>query len=831
MEYKRELNTLPYVPAKIFIKEINKIKCHWSNKVILTFILKGKIKIKINKKEYILGENDVFLINQNEIYDLEKVELNKVCIIEIDVNYFNRYYDDFSKLKFSINSLENSIEKNREYDYLWNILLKIIQAAYKEEKDYLIVVKKYLFELILVLINRYSYNVKDKRLVNEKGDRLGNIIKFIMEHYKEKIGLKDISENFHLNSQYISRYFSKHMGGITLSEFISNVRLQESLKDLCDEEKKVTYIALEYGFPNSKSYFKAFKQYYGITPLKYRKIQNSKVNIGDLEESSNQDDWKEILSIISNYLNHDNKDNYPILEGKKKYNIDFSQSKGTLNKSWKRITAFGRASEGLREEWRNQLRMLQEDIAFEYIRFHGILSDEMMVYSENYNGEPQYNFSYVEELIDFLLDNNIKPFIELGYMPEQLAEEKIYKFLWKANISFPKDMNKWSNLIENLIKHLIDRYGIKEVSTWYFEIWNNFSSKHGIEKSLDFLKHTYKAVKSVNSKLMIGMNVVEQLTSDKLLEAFNNFCLREDISFEFIGNIIYSIVYPNNELSVQQLLEETAEASKNHFLPQNLIKLCNYAPKNYIEDTIDKFVAITQRNTLFENRIFITEFNFNPDPRDLLNDTCFKAPFLVKNILDNYDKVEGMAYWGFSDIFDEISTNATMFHGGIGLITKSGLKKPIYYAYQLLNKLGDTVVEKGDNFVATKKNDGSVQIIAYNYCDFIGEKTKCSTPEVTFYDRYNVFSNEFDNISFVLKGLDGKYTKKIYRVNRDNGSVFDEYIKIGAPKRLNSDDLNYLNRKAIYEYKVDYIDIDGSYVINENLSPHEVLMIEIISMS
>lgn len=828
MENKVELENLQDLPAKIFVNEINKSQCYWSNKIILIFVLRGSIKIKVNKKEYSLEASNIFLINQNVIYDLEMIELNKLCIIEIDTNYFNKYYVNFFKLKFNANLLKSYLANDIGHYDLWNILSKIVEANLKKEKHYLIVVKKCLYELILLLINKYLYSDKDKGPINENDNRLEGIVKFVIDHYKEKISLKDVSKHFHLNSQYISRYFSKQMG-MTLSEFITKIRLQESLVDLCDEEKRITYIALEYGFPNSKSYFKAFKETYGITPLKYRKLQNKKVNKSDFSKNPEDEDWTSILETILNYTDKNSKQDYLSLETLRKYNIDFNNSKGYMKKSWRKVIAFGRAAEGLRSEWREQLKILQKEIPFEYIRFHGILSDDMMVYSESYNEESQYSFIYVEELIDFLLANNIKPFIELGFMPEQLAEEKLYKFLWKANISFPKDMGKWSKLVEYLIEHLIDRYGLEEVSTWYFEVWNNYSSKCGIEKSLEFIKTTFKAIKKINSKLIVGLNMFEQFRDNKLVEYFNSFCIKENIHFDFIGNITYSISHLDSNLSVQQLIEDIGRVSSNHFLPQNLIKLvCNYTDKDHISNLIDNFIESSKDSKIFENKVFITEFNLSPDPRDLLNDTCFKAPFLVKNILDNYNKVEGITYWVFSDIFDEISTSSKIFHGGVGLITKNGLKKPIYYAYQLLNKLGDIVIDKGEDFIATKREDGSLQIMAYNYCDFIEKNIPCSTKEITFYERYNVFRNESKEICFNLKGLKGKYIKKIYRVNRENGSVFDEYIKIGAPKCLNTEELKYLNRKAIYDYKIEYIDTHEDYQINEKLSPHEVLMIEII---
>ena len=87
------------------------------------------------------------------------------------------------------------------------------------------------------------------------------------------------------------------------------------------------------------------------------------------------------------------------------------------------------------------------------------------------------------------------------------------------------------------------------------------------------------------------------------------------------------------------------------------------------------------------------------------------------------------------------------------------------------------------------------------------------------------------NICFALKGIKGKALKKTYRLNKNSGSVFDEYIAMGSPNPISIDEIDYLNRKVMPEYKSIKINISDDYVINEKLQPHEVLLIEIIPVN
>ena len=101
------------------------------------------------------------------------------------------------------------------------------------------------------------------------------------------------------------------------------------------------------------------------------------------------------------------------------------------------------------------------------------------VYDEDASGKPIYNFSYVDQIYDGLLESGVRPFVELSFMPKKLAAQQSVQSFWYAPIvAPPKDMAKWSDLIAQFARHLIARYGIDEVSRWYFEVWN--------EPNLDF---------------------------------------------------------------------------------------------------------------------------------------------------------------------------------------------------------------------------------------------------------------------------------------------------------------------------------------------------------
>ncbi len=149
-------------------------------------------------------------------------------------------------------------------------------------------------------------------------------------------------------------------------------------------------------------------------------------------------------------------------------NIDFSKTAGKLNTMFNECVGAGRANEGLRADWQQQLAYVRRECGFRYIRMHGLLTDDMAVYTEDSQGNPVYNYMYIDALVDFLQSIGMKPFIELGFMPSALASGSKTIFWWRGNVTPPKDYEKWEALVRNLTRHFTERYGVNEVKTWYF---------------------------------------------------------------------------------------------------------------------------------------------------------------------------------------------------------------------------------------------------------------------------------------------------------------------------------------------------------------------------
>jgi len=480
---------------------------------------------------------------------------------------------------------------------------------------------------------------------------------------------------------------------------------------------------------------------------------------------------------------------------------------------WKKCICAGRAGEGMREDWREQLREVQKEIGFEYIRFHGIFHEDMMIYTEREDGTPVYNWQYFDNLFDFLLSVDIRPILELGFMPYALASGEGTVFWWKGNSTPPKDYDKWAKLVGELVRHSINRYGIAEVLKWYFEVWNEpdliGGFWHGtMEDYFKLYEYSVKAVKEVDSRLKVGGPATAASHGNKppWVEELMAFCEKKGLPLDFISTHPYPNLWPLDGFGNCVMAYRDEQST--------------YSDLKCLRSTVD--------NSKFKNaEIHLTEWNSSPSPRDLVHDTAFMAPFLIQNNLKCIGLVDSLGFWTFTDIFEEGRAGDTIFHGGFGLINAQGLKKPAYYGYLFLSKLGSEILCKGENYFVTRCDD-KIQILMWNYCHYNEKFSSGDRSDHTEYDRYGIFIDKGEACyDLSVKGLDGRYRVIEYVLDRDNGSAYDEWLKNGKPADPTLEEIDILRKKTGPVGSISYTESVKEYNRTVSIKPHGVMFIEL----
>lgn len=831
-EFYELIQTEKGFPVKTFIHGVNRLEMHWHNAIEILFVLKGSINITVRDQSYLLKENDLILINNMEIHSINKTKEDNILLaLQINSDHYNEIYPGFSDIIFDCNS---SISDNQEkFDIVRKFLAEIIWVTNKTKKGNNLIIASKINLLTYYLLDSFSIDInEDKKEKSSFKDikRMKQIIEYINKNLDKKITLKEIAEREDLSLYYLSRFFKKKIG-ISFQEYLNITRLEKARKLLITTNINVTDIVFRCGFSSTNYFNKIFKKEYNCTPSEYRN-KNSQKNkdTSKIRAKTYLDvDRKAAFKTLFKYLNLGNnnpnskENNFDFVNNRDsittKISIDINNTELTYYKPyWKKLITFGRAKEGLMSSVQNQLKEIQREIGFEYIRFHGIFMDEMMIYHLNKDGSVSYNWTYVDQLFDFFMDINIKPFIELGLMPSELKRSDETVHWWKGNISPPKDIKLWTDLVQAFVKHCINRYGLKEVKTWYFEVWNEPELHYVFwagtkEEYFEFFRETQLSIKSIHNHLKVGGPSISHgvIINSTWLDGFLSYCNKEGIALDFISAHIYTEYIPSEEFNrIERYLRED-----NSNLDSVEFKTI-YHNKDHSYNTINRISHKSKEILNFLPEIHITEWNASSQLGNLIHDTAFISSYIIKNILQCINTVDSLGYWVFTDIFEEKKLSQSHFHGGFGLINKDGLKKASYYAYYLLNKLGPCIIEQGDDYIITKSDD-DIQILVYNYAHFDQLFLSGDTSALTHKNRYEIYEEkQIKEIEIKLKGLDGKYKITRYTLNRENGSVFDEWIKLNAPENMTKEEIDYL--KGISRPKVHISNLDIKVEYREKLS-------------
>ncbi|MDP4276962.1 MAG: glycoside hydrolase [Bacteroidota bacterium] len=444
--------------------------------------------------------------------------------------------------------------------------------------------------------------------------------------------------------------------------------------------------------------------------------------------------------------------------------VDINNPKGNLNTMFNECVGAGRANEGLRADWQEQLAYVKKTCNFKYIRMHGLLCDDMGVYKENKDGQPAYNYQYIDKLYDFLLSIGIKPFVELGFMPSALASGKQHIFWWKGNVTPPKDYNKWADLIRNLVQHFTERYGADEVKTWYFEVWNE-PNLNGFwagtqDEYFKLYAYTVNAIKWVNKAYRVGG---PSTAGGSWVPEMIAFCHKNALPLDFISTHSYGVK--------QGFLDEFG----------NTGTILDSNPMSVSGDMIHSREQI-EASPMPNLELHYTEWSSSYTPADPIHDSYHEASYILEKIKQVGNAVNSMSYWVFTDIFEEAGPRFTPFHGGFGLLNTQGINKPAFYSYKFLNELGNTELANTDTRSWVCKNDrGDVQILLW---DFTNTLPKDSVNDQAYYIR-NLPATAKGEVTISLSGLPaGTYRLNRYQVGYHVNDAYTTYLEMGKPDQL-----------------------------------------------
>lgn len=444
---------------------------------------------------------------------------------------------------------------------------------------------------------------------------------------------------------------------------------------------------------------------------------------------------------------------------------DWAGTTTPFRHTWEGIVNVDQFRWMVRRDMQEQLELAQRELGAKHVRAVGMFDDEMRVFCPSPGSfmgyepkAPRTNWQTVDYVIDSLLERGLNPMFTTSFIPSAMASGPVKVFTTQGHTSPPRDWAQWEAFVRESVAHAVDRYSLAVVRQWYFEVWNepNLPGWFWGGDRADFMRlwqTTHRAIKSVDASLRVGgPSTARAEWIDELLD----FAGAHDCAPDYLITHVY-----NNDSAAGQALApfEGAQIGRNSRSPDHAAGI--------MRDVRARLNRIGYRGELHWN-----EWGRSFHGVDHRREQPSEAAFIARLLAGASQEADAFAYWCLSDIYDQVGYGREAFHGGYGLLSLQGLRKPAYHAFQLFGRLGherlNVRAEGADSFVnalvTTAPLESRAQVLVYAY------------------DHADAPARQSVEVAVDLPA--GTRSATLYRIDSTENNVVTRWRELGAPAYL-----------------------------------------------
>ena len=779
-----------------------------ASEVRIYYAVDGVCTLRRESGGVTLEKSDILLLNHGERGALATHDASMAAVISIE------YYSLWDALgsgsgRFSLDSRTGGGQK---YVLLRDRIQELLLACAGDGPAALYREREHFNGLMELLISNFLDTETPEGLSDDKYTLLMRCLREIHAS-RTPLSLKDLSERLYMSQSAVSRFFQKATGENFVS-YVRRVRLEKVKRELAETDKSVTVIAVDHGFSSPSTLNKIFKSEFGMTPTEYREANGSPRR----ELQTDQRSRGRLLQIM---------------QGERKLRMDAGEKPDTLHGDLANLVPWENGKQRLLTagpvyalrgaKLQRQLLFLKDSLDAEYIRIWDLYSERSMLQ----DGRGGFNFTFVDEVLDFFVDNKLKVFLDLSLRTDSnRASEKREVYANFTAIRFQTEAD-WENALRCFLEHILWRYSEKVVREWVFELSfflkdrpyyesDSYSSKRVWNRSYELIKSLIPAARVAGPGLILDStgSQTDTVQSELLVQYF------------LLGghppDIFTSIHFPYFIHSISEPDLDFAETIR-----QSIRKSTD---PDFIADQIALVRRVLTENG-FAGEYWVTEWGYSVSNRNYVQDSCFRAAYTVENALRCQDSADSMGIFTASDLINEFSDSSTVLYGGAGLLSRGGICKPVYYAFQFLSRLGRFCILQTENCIVTAEHPGDIRILCANLRPmgpkyYLTEENSYRPQEISGLYR----NRDGRNVEIFLEcgELEGVYTVRHTVLNEKKGSVLDRWVDFGCAADLTRGDLEYLERVSTPEITVNQARILGGVLgISFQMEPNEVRFIRL----
>lgn len=801
-----------------FIADTN-MATHYHENIELLYLLNGNLVVTVEEETFALNPRDMLVINANRKHSYEGDQDAFLGRFVISCGKTKELLKQ-NMIMFWCNSV---VDKNQAYDELRTIITQIFNQYHKNEAMGRIYLNSLYYQMLHTLTSNFLLTVNDIRYEAEKSkadDRIQEIFEYIRTNYRQNISLQDLAEQLYLSSAYLSKYIKKKCDA-SFIELINSVRLDHAMEDLLYTNESIMKIAMDNGFASVAAYNKTFKEKYAMTPSEFRRQIREKQDIE--EEKADVKRTEMIQERVEAYLEEN-----PVPEKEKKNStlaiaeIDLHHvvKKDCIYQGNRMMNA-GTASDLTKSAFQQQILQIKEKLGIKYVRFWDIYAPEL--YLDIHASRNCIHFGRLDEVTDFLVNNGIKPYIELAFKPIRLlktTQNALMEVTREQEFTSDQEME---GFFEEFILHFMKRYGVEEVRSWYFEYWK--------KEDVVFLNLSY---------------TFRPLSEDAHQDYFDKFdilagAFRRHLPEVKVGGGGFSMQHYGREGFQEILRSWKAHKELPNFISLNSFPYQiqrdgnTYFEKKstdmfFVKHNIELAKELLRKMDFPKTEFHVSEYSLTLSNRNVINDNCLKAAYLMQNAISCLGEADILGYWLASDRYADFHDAQCFLFGGCGLLTKTGVAKPAFYAFEFLQHLHNQLYAKDKNYIITGNERGSLRIVCHNFKNlnynyYLVDEDKIKIQDIPLMLENQDYLTIKVKIKYVKNGI---YTIKTSQVNKHYGSIQDEWLRLNMETELNMREQNYLERICTPRLSIQKVTVDHNLLeFDIVLEPNEIQYLHI----
>jgi xylan 1,4-beta-xylosidase len=390
--------------------------------------------------------------------------------------------------------------------------------------------------------------------------------------------------------------------------------------------------------------------------------------------------------------------------------VDASHQTAGNPRFWATSVGTGTASLTLRSDLQTHYKIGNRELGFQRVRGHGVLNDDMGIYK----GPGSYDWTKFDTYLQAIVLAGMRPLVELSFMPKALAASG-------NDRNPPGNYANYKAFITAVVQHCVDKYGMADVSQWYWEVWNEPDyAGFWTGTMADYYTLYDNAVDAITAVIPNAIVGGPSTTEPGKIAAFLQHCKTANKRVSFVS----SHVYPGGAST-------GTAANAATLVNDNNTRLSQITSGGYTTTAVKSF------NTEW-NSSYNGQGGLNGDVVTSM-DNHWNVGFILKGIKLLSDRNSGetppldvFSYWVLSDVFDESSGPSGSYilgQGGnlpfgkvFGLMTFQGVRKAAFNAFKMLAYLGPKRLMSGggtgndgvDAMATLSANSDELQILVYN---------------------------------------------------------------------------------------------------------------------